>query len=135
MSAILGPVVLTAGVFQVEFSVSDVEEIQWNEDLFDNIEMVGERKTLLRSLVETHVKKSFIEDFVEQKGTGLVLNFFGKFHLISFLYVYKYIYLDVQLVLSYTTGPPGVGKTLTAEGISESTLHVYQDTSVKISDA
>lgn len=80
-------VVLTIRVSQVEFSVSDVEEIQWNEKLFDNIEMVDERKTLLRSLVETHVKKSFIEDFVEQKGTGLVLNFFGMLYFISHIYV------------------------------------------------
>lgn len=49
--------------------------------MFDNIEIDGDRKLLLRSLVETHVKTSFIQDFVEQKGKGLVLNFFGSFLL------------------------------------------------------
>ncbi|KDQ15090.1 hypothetical protein BOTBODRAFT_109169, partial [Botryobasidium botryosum FD-172 SS1] len=76
----------------LHFAISKVKDIDWNEHLFDSIEILDSRKTLLKSLVQEHIKAPFFEDFVEEKGQGLVFNFYGR---------------------------PGVGKTLTAEGISE----------------
>ena len=52
----------------------------------------ADRKTLLRSLIEAHDSDSGFDDFVRGKGQGLVINLFG---------------------------PPGVGKTLSAEATSE----------------
>ncbi|KAF7354269.1 AAA domain-containing protein [Mycena venus] len=51
-----------------------------------------DRKTLLRSLVEAHHEEAGFDDFVKGKGAGLVVNLFG---------------------------PPGVGKTFSAEATSE----------------
>ena len=52
----------------------------------------SDRKTLLQSLVEAHNEEMVFDDFVKGKGRGLVVNLFG---------------------------PPGVGKTLSAEATSE----------------
>ena len=63
----------------------------WNDEAFENLVLPDDRKDLLKSLVESHNESGF-DDFVEGKGHGLVINLFG---------------------------PPGVGKTLSAEATSE----------------
>ena len=63
-----------------------------NEEAFANLVLPTDRKTLLRSLVEAHDNNLDFDDFVKGKGHGLVINLFG---------------------------PPGVGKTLSAEATSE----------------
>ncbi|KAA1473177.1 P-loop containing nucleoside triphosphate hydrolase protein [Dentipellis sp. KUC8613] len=95
------------------FSVDGVKDIEWSSAAFDTLDMMAENKELVRSLVAQHKarldeqdeeqdsKKEEAEhkemtkragDFVYGKGTGLLFNLHG---------------------------PPGVGKTLTAEAISE----------------
>ena len=69
-----------------------MSEIVWNEEAFANLVLPDGRKTLLRSLVEAHNAELGFDDFVKGKGHGLVINLFG---------------------------PPGVGKTLSAEATSE----------------
>ena len=64
----------------------------WNEEAFANLVLPADRKTLLQSLVEAHNSNLDFDDFVKGKGHGLVINLFG---------------------------PPGVGKTLSAEATSE----------------
>ncbi|KAK7039849.1 AAA domain-containing protein [Favolaschia claudopus] len=76
----------------LEFDVTKVLPVQWNADAFENLVLPADRKTLLRSLVEAHHEEAGFDDFVKGKGAGLVVNLFG---------------------------PPGVGKTFSAEATSE----------------
>ncbi|KAJ6566537.1 P-loop containing nucleoside triphosphate hydrolase protein [Mycena capillaripes] len=76
----------------LEFDVTKVAPVQWNADAFANLVLPQDRKTLLRSLVEAHHEEAGFDDFVKGKGAGLVVNLFG---------------------------PPGVGKTFSAEATSE----------------
>ncbi|KAJ7092995.1 P-loop containing nucleoside triphosphate hydrolase protein [Mycena belliarum] len=76
----------------LEFDVTKVAPVVWNDDAFANLVLPQDRKTLLRSLVEAHHAEAGFDDFVKGKGAGLVVNLFG---------------------------PPGVGKTFSAEATSE----------------
>lgn len=79
-------------LLSVEFNVANVSPIVWNDEAFKNLVLPAGRKTLLQSLVEAHNADVEFDDFVQGKGHGLVINLFG---------------------------PPGVGKTLSAEATSE----------------
>jgi ATP-dependent 26S proteasome regulatory subunit len=82
----------------VEFNVEKVLPIEWNEEAFTNLVLPTGRKMLLKSLVEAHnAELSGFDDFIIGKGRGLVVNL---------------------------SGPPGVGKTLSAEATSEREYHV-----------
>ncbi|KAK4504974.1 hypothetical protein PRZ48_002937 [Zasmidium cellare] len=78
----------------LEFSLSGVHDIVWNDEAFSSLVLEGDKKSTVRALVESHKfhAAQAIDDVVQGKGKGLVF------------------------VLH---GPPGTGKTLTAEGISE----------------
>ena len=76
----------------VEFNVEKISDIQWNDEAFANLVLSSGRKQLLQSLVEAHDQDIGFDDFVQGKGQGLVINLFG---------------------------PPGCGKTLSAEATSE----------------
>ncbi|OSC99323.1 P-loop containing nucleoside triphosphate hydrolase protein [Trametes coccinea BRFM310] len=76
----------------LELNVQHVQPIVWNEEAFDNLVLADDRKHLLRSLVDAHSVDLGFDDFVQGKGQGLIINLFG---------------------------PPGVGKTLSAEATSE----------------
>lgn len=80
----------------LEFTVSGVQEIVWNEKAFDSLVLADDQKAIVKALVESHsgsnISDSTIDDVIQGKGRGLV---------------------------SVLHGPPGVGKTLTAEGIAE----------------
>lgn len=76
----------------LEFDAEKVEDVEWNEDAFDNLVLPADRKHLLQSLVEAHHQELGFDDFIKGKGHGLVINLFG---------------------------PPGVGKTFSAEATSE----------------
>ena len=69
-----------------------ITPVVWNPETFEGLVLPSDRKTLLRSLIEAHDSNSEFDDFVRGKGQGLVINLFG---------------------------PPGVGKTLSAEATSE----------------
>ncbi|KAA1473222.1 P-loop containing nucleoside triphosphate hydrolase protein [Dentipellis sp. KUC8613] len=84
------------------FSVDSVYNIEWSSSMFDQLEMAAENKQILRALVKEHAGRgreanknaTTFDDFVHGKGMGLIFNLHG---------------------------PPGVGKTLTAEAVSEVT--------------
>jgi len=79
-----------------EFAVACIEDVQWSDLPFESLVIPEKKKNVLQALVRRHnpddVEESF-DDFVEGKGKGLII---------------------------LLHGPPGVGKTLTAEAISES---------------
>lgn len=78
------------------FAVDRISEIKWQTDAFDNLVLPSEQKELIKALVETHEgsnrSNDKFDDFIIGKGRGLIINLFG---------------------------PPGVGKTLSAEATSE----------------
>ncbi|PCH36706.1 nucleoside triphosphate hydrolase protein [Wolfiporia cocos MD-104 SS10] len=76
----------------LELNIQHIELIRWNPHAFANLVLPGARRALLQSLVEAHNAELGFDDFVPGKGAGLVINLFG---------------------------PPGVGKTLSAEATSE----------------
>ena len=78
----------------LEFTLSGVREIEYNENAFDSLVLPPNQKSIVRALVESHKfhGAKAIDDVVQGKGKGLV---------------------------AVLHGPPGTGKTLTAEGISE----------------
>ncbi|KAL0944799.1 AAA family ATPase [Colletotrichum truncatum] len=78
----------------LEFTVSGVKEIQWNETAYESLVLEPKQKDIVKALVESHKYHATesIDDVIQGKGKGLV---------------------------AVLHGPPGTGKTLTAEGISE----------------
>ncbi|OJJ41872.1 hypothetical protein ASPWEDRAFT_48338 [Aspergillus wentii DTO 134E9] len=78
----------------LEFSISGVSEIDWNEKAFDSLVLPDNQKSIVKALVESHTFRAAqnIDDVIQGKGKGLV---------------------------AVLHGPPGTGKTLTAEGIAE----------------
>jgi ATP-dependent 26S proteasome regulatory subunit len=77
----------------MEFFVEDLKEIEWNTRCFDDLVLDPAIKKTVQALVSTHSqKRESFDDIVKGKGMGLVC------------------------VLH---GPPGVGKTLTAECVAE----------------
>lgn len=78
----------------MEFSLSAVRDIEWNEGAFESLVLPENQKSIVKALVSSHKfhAAQTIDDVVQGKGKGLVF------------------------VLH---GPPGVGKTLTAEGIAD----------------
>lgn len=78
----------------LEFSISGISEIEWNEGAFDSLVLPDNQKSIVKALVESHTFHAAenIDDVIQGKGKGLV---------------------------AVLHGPPGTGKTLTAEGIAE----------------
>ncbi|KAK3693304.1 hypothetical protein B0T22DRAFT_496150 [Podospora appendiculata] len=77
----------------LEFMINDLKPITWNPSCFDSLVLDPAIKKTVRALVSTHSqKRESFDDIVKGKGQGLVC------------------------VLH---GPPGVGKTLTAECVAE----------------
>lgn len=81
----------------VELAVAHISDIKWDTGAFDSLVLPEAQKRIVRALVESHTKQSDkkdsgFDDFIKGKGKGLVAVLHGR---------------------------PGVGKTLTAEGISE----------------
>lgn len=94
---IASPVVLGfafAEKLWLEFTVSGVKDIVWNEGAYDSLVLENNTKAIVKALVESHKyhPAKSIDDVIQGKGKGLV---------------------------AVLHGPPGTGKTLTAEGISE----------------
>merc|ERR1712093_637386 len=74
---------------------ADINEIDWNEAALDDLQMPAKKKKALQALSEAHAKRTpsnCFDDVVEGKGQGF------------------------NIILH---GPPGVGKTLTAELLAE----------------
>jgi hypothetical protein len=71
------------------------------------------QKDLVRALAESYViptTEGQVDDFVQGKGQGLNILLQYSFTVISFY---------VRILTMTPSGPPGVGKTLTTEGLAE----------------
>ncbi|KAG2024096.1 hypothetical protein CC2G_001684 [Coprinopsis cinerea AmutBmut pab1-1] len=76
----------------LELNIELVQDVEWNSEAFSNLVLPQGRKDLLQSLIESHHRELGFDDFIKGKGHGLVINLYG---------------------------PPGVGKTFSAEATSE----------------
>lgn len=52
-------------------------EVEWNDNAFKNLVLPAEKKTLLQSIVHAHHKGLGSDDFVKEKGQGLIVNLSG----------------------------------------------------------
>ncbi|KIK51129.1 hypothetical protein GYMLUDRAFT_208901 [Collybiopsis luxurians FD-317 M1] len=81
----------------VEFYIDKLTPIRWNGDAFNQLVLPEKQKNLVRALVQSHIRDTDdggFDDVIKGKGKGLI---------------------------SVLHGPPGVGKTLTAESVAEFT--------------
>ncbi len=77
----------------MNFFVNCVKEIEWSKGAFESLVLPANQKELILGFTETQRKsKQTFDDVIEGKGKGIIL---------------------------LLCGPPGVGKTLTAESVAE----------------
>ncbi|PKK54014.1 hypothetical protein CI102_1221 [Trichoderma harzianum] len=76
------------------FAVSRLSDVTWDTSILDSVEIDPTKKSFLQTVIESHValRDDSFDDIVRDKGKGLV---------------------------GLLCGPPGVGKTLTAEAVAE----------------
>jgi ATP-dependent 26S proteasome regulatory subunit len=68
--------------------VEHIEPIQWQDDIYDMLQMENTQKDMVRNIIDSHhASSTAFDDFIPGKGRGLVF---------------------------LLHGPPGCGKTLTA---------------------
>ena len=94
-----------------EFAVSGIQDITWTTLPFDTLVIPTKTKEMLQALVHNQTPdpdKPAFDDFIEGKGKGLIV-------------LLQYVFSSVlrSHIAYYCSGPPGVGKTLTAEAVSE----------------
>ena len=74
-------------------NVNGIKDVTWNEEAFDSLVLPNDEKELLLAFAEGQANpKASFDDFIQGKGKGIVI---------------------------LLNGPPGVGKTLTAESVAE----------------
>jgi hypothetical protein len=77
----------------LEFFIDNIQDVVWNDDAFKALVAPPEQKELILAFAEAQAKdRTGFDDVIQGKGKGIIM-------LLS--------------------GPPGVGKTLTAESVAE----------------
>ncbi|KAF3916627.1 Spastin [Dactylellina cionopaga] len=79
-----------------EILIDKLQDIAWNQESFSKLVLPNDTKELIRGLVESHIcqERTRFDDFIKGKGKGLI---------------------------AVLHGPPGLGKTMTAETVAEYT--------------
>ncbi len=98
--------------YVVEFAVADIEDIKWSSLSFKSLTISDEQRDVTMALAEAHIDQEqefSFDDVIEGKGRGLIvlLQYYSSFLI-------ELGYTDIE-----TSGPPGLGKTLTAEAAAE----------------
>ncbi|TFK33931.1 P-loop containing nucleoside triphosphate hydrolase protein [Crucibulum laeve] len=77
------------------YALDRMQNIKWSDESFESLVLGSKQKLLIHALVKQHdVRSSKFDDIIQGKGKGLI---------------------------GLLAGPPGCGKTLTAEAVAEST--------------
>ena len=71
-----------------QFTIDELSPIEWSDAAFDHLVLPRNEKQLAWAFVESKALESSFDDYIEDKGRGIIILMFG---------------------------PPGVGKTFTAE--------------------
>ena len=89
----------------VEFSIDEIQDIEWNEEAFSNLVLLHDHKYLLQSLVQAHHNEIGFDDFIKGEGHGLVVTtvtFLVPLVLVSDLHIKRQIFL-VELISSFSS--------------------------------
>lgn len=105
-------------LFQGQLSVSEVQDFVWNDTPYDNLVLEGKHKDILTAFAERGANKTEFDDFVEHKGRR-------KSTCTKNTNANR---IKGEGIIILLCGPPGVGKTLTAEaGPFNSMLYTATD--------
>jgi len=76
----------------LDFYVDNISEVVWNTDAYERLVLPQDQKDLILAFSESQIESTTFDDVISGKGKG---------------------------VICLLSGPPGVGKTLTAEAVAE----------------